>query len=331
MMNNKGFITFTVVFEAMSLNRDEGLGNIQSLHLLTRGNGDVHSYMSRQALTYAVRKFLIESQIWNETALTTQEVEEVEEGSDEENKKKKTKKKVIQYDTDILKFEEIDLFGYMKTIPGKEAETRPAAVTFTHAVSMEPYNGDMAFYANHEMVRRSLKIDSKAAPNPYNRQEHKSLYKYSVVIDLNRISKRDEKVQSDKFEQIPGDAKQRLSQLMDAIGSLHHQIAAYREPLYPLFIAAAHIKFGSPIFHNYVELSSKTDEENKLNAVLFKKGLEHAGAIPNETERKPVWAILEGSGDIHLGINGEIEYDMKETPMDVITETKKWIEEIYKA
>ncbi|HLP44368.1 MAG TPA: type I-B CRISPR-associated protein Cas7/Cst2/DevR, partial [Candidatus Kapabacteria bacterium] len=249
-MNNKGFITLTVVFEAMSLNRDEGLGNIQSLHLLTRGNGDVHSFMSRQALTYAIRKFLIESQVWKETELTAQEVEaDGEEDGEEENKKKKTKKKVIQYDTDISKYEEIDLFGYMKTIKNKEAETRSAAVTFTHAVSLEPYNGDMAFYANHEMVRRSLKINDKATPNPYNRQEHKSLYKYSVVIDLNRVSKRDEKVQNDKFEQISENAKLRLSQLMDAIGSLHHQIAAYRQPLYPLFIAAAHIKFGSPIFH----------------------------------------------------------------------------------
>ena len=59
--NKKGFITLTVVFEAMSLNRDEGMGNIQTLHLLTRGNGEVYSYMSRQALTYAVRKFLIEA------------------------------------------------------------------------------------------------------------------------------------------------------------------------------------------------------------------------------------------------------------------------------
>ena len=306
-MNNKGFITLTVVFEAMSLNRDEGLGNIQSLHLLTRGNGDVHSYMSRQALTYAVRKFLIESGQWKETDVAQQ-------GN------------VSQYQGDINDYEEIDLFGYMRTEAKKEKEdgksdVRPAAVTFTHAVSMEPYNGDMAFYANPEMARRS-----KANPNPYNRQEHKSLYKYSVVIDLNRISKKD-----NEDKQNETNAWNRLSDLMDAIGSLHHQVAAYREPLYPLFIAAAHIKFGSPIFHNYVELSKDKDEENKLNAALLKKGLEHAKAIfkENGSNNEPVWSILEGSGDIHMGINGKIELDNKETPLDVITEVKNWLKKIY--
>lgn len=351
MNNNKGFITFTVIFEAMSLNRDEGLGNIQSLHLLTRGDGSVYSYMSRQALTYSIRKFLIESGDWKQTGVNDT-------------------KNVIQYEGTIDEFQEIDLFGYLKTKPGTDgksgsADVRPSAVTFTNAVSLEPYNGDMAFYANPEMARRlkekNVKVSDtseisnletttsleesdpqendtdqesdtddkkskkdKFAPNPYNRQEHRSFYKYSVVIDLNRVSKEDSQENQDN-----GKAKERLQQLMDAVGSLHHQVAGYREALYPLFISAAHIKYGSPIFHNYVELSDK--DKNRINGFLFCNGIRHADSVLKNEADKSVWAVLEGSGDLHLGISGDerlIENNL--LPLDVIGKVKEWIDRIYK-
>jgi len=315
-VNNKGFITLTVVFEAMSLNRDEGLGNIQSLHLLTRGNGNVHSYMSRQALTYAVRKFLIESAEWKQTKVSSA-------------------KNVSQYDGQISDYEEIDLFGYMKTDSRTEEESgksdvRPAVVTFTHAVSLEPYNGDIAFYSNPEMARRK---GPEANPNPYNRQEHKSLYKYSVVIDLNRISRKDGIDEA----QDNASARKRLSQLLDAIGSLHHQIAADREPLYPLFITAAYARYGSPVFHNYIELCENQDQGNRINTDLFEKGTAHANAI-SKNEHKTIWSILEGSGDLHIGMTDsklktekadDLGNSRKDTPLAVIKEIKSWIEEIY--
>ena len=306
--SNKGFITLTVVFEAMSLNRDEGMGNIQALHLLTRGDGTVYSFMSRQALTFSIRKCLIESGEWKQTEV---------QGDGQ----------VSQYHGRIADYEEIDLFGYMRTEGKKENESgkanvRPASVTFTHAISLEPYCGDIAFYANHEMVKRR---GEDATPNPYNRQEHKSFYKYSVVIDLNRVS-------NDEYDDNAQDgkkAKERLSQLLEAMGSLHHQIAAYREPLYPLFIAAAHVKYGSPIFHNYVELSRKDDSRNKLKSDLLEKGIKHADAIAKNESRKAVWSILEGSGDLHLGIeNGNLEI-VQIVPMDVIAKVKGWLAEIY--
>ncbi len=368
----KGFITLTVVFEAMSLNRDEGIGNIQSLHLLTRGDGNVYSYMSRQALTYAVRKFLIESGEWPETP--------VESSGD-----------VCQYKPDIKKYPEVDLFGYMVTeekTQEKEgsAQTRPAAVTFTHAISMEPYQGDMGFYANPEMARRS-----GGNPNPFNRQEHKSLYKYSVVIDLERIGieeklreiKKKEYEKTLKKEGFEKDTSQnrerwnkedegtiiyvekigekkknknkeeyvvllettiykdknkrikRITQLLDAIANLGHQIMGYREPLYPLFIVAAHIKYGSPIFHNYVELKEIEEGKAILDGELLKKGLEHADKILKKKEgrgrkeKRLYWAILENAGGLHLTIDNKNLDGKKKTPLEVIEKVKKWVEKIY--
>jgi len=302
MSNKKGFITLTVVFEAMSLNRDEGMGNIQTLHLLTRGNGKTYSYMSRQALTYAVRKFLIESGEWPETP--------VRKSGD-----------VTQYETDIKNYPEVDLFGYMTTEKAaKKGEgsstTRPAVVTFTHAVSLEPYNSDMAFYANIEMARRS-----NSNPNPYNKQEHRSLYKYSIVIDLERVGKEENNV-------IHNEEKvKRIKQLLDAILSLSHQISAYREPLYPLFITGAHLRYGSPIFHNYVELI-ETENNTTLNGNLFTKGISHAEKILKINSRIS-YAIIKGAGDLHLDIT-PIPKNIKENPVEVIEEIKKWVEDVYK-
>jgi len=303
--NKKGFITLTVVFEAMSLNRDEGMGNLQTLHLLTRGNGEVYSYMSRQALTYAVRKFLIESGEWPEAKVNPGDV--------------------TQYEPDIKKYPEVDLFGYMVTTSGESsgegtANTRPAAVTISHAISLEPYNGDMAFYANPEMARRS-----GSNPNPYNRQEHKSLYKYSVVIDLERIGKDDEnsKIALEDEEKV-----KRICQLLEAIKNLHHQIMAYREPLYPLFIAAAHLKYGSPIFHNYVELKYNKEKKAVINGELFENGLEHAKKIAKNGNKRVIWGMLKGAGALHLDIEG-VETSRDGKPIDVIEKVKNWVCEIY--
>ncbi|RLG11133.1 type I-B CRISPR-associated protein Cas7/Cst2/DevR [Candidatus Pacearchaeota archaeon] len=355
MSDKKGFITLTVVFEAMSLNRDEGMGNIQSLHLLTRGNGKTYSYMSRQALTYAVRKFLIESGKWPETRV-------ISDGD------------VTQYWPDIIKYPEVDLFGYMVTIPTNEL--RPAPVTFTHAVSLEPYNSDMSFYANIELSRRS-----NSNPNPYNKQEHKSLYKYSCVIDLERIGKYDSNEiigvkrengrwgnlehieKKDKGKEIEHygrkseitkvyttkDKKKlcdikikeieisnnnekaiRINQLLDAILYLFHQISAYREPLNPLFIAAAHLKYGSPIFHNYVELKDMENEDNNkaiIDGELFEKGIQHAKNIL-KAEGKFAWSIVKGAGDLHLDIEPEPE-GTKDNPVEVIEAVKNWVDSVY--
>ncbi len=301
MSNKKGFITLTVIFEAMSLNRDEGAGgNIQTLHLLTRGNGKTYSYMSRQALTYAVRKFLIESGIWLQTP--------VKKSGD-----------VTQYESDIKDYPEVDLFGYMTTEKGKNkgegsSSTRPAPVTFTHAVSLEPYNSDMAFYANIEMSRRS-----NSNPNPYNRQEHKSLYKYSVVIDLERIG-----IDGDKVIENTEKAN-RIKQLLEAILNLSHQISAYRESLAPLFITAAHLKFGSPIFHNYVELQES--DKAIINGELFNKGVEHTKTILKENGRL-IFGIIKGAGDLHLDIDPKPD-EIKDNPVEVIEEVKKWVNDVY--
>lgn len=51
---NKNGLTLTVVVDAESANYGEGIGNISQLKKLTRADGKVYSYISRQAIRYNI-------------------------------------------------------------------------------------------------------------------------------------------------------------------------------------------------------------------------------------------------------------------------------------
>lgn len=180
-MHNKGAITLTIVFEGMNLNRDEGVGgNIQTLKKLHRGDGLVHTFMSRQALRYAIAKKLIEEFGWKETEVT----------------RRGERQKTNQFNmsiANIIEYEEMDFFGYMYTIKGENAFVRTAPCRLTPAVSLEKFSFDQSFNANHEMVKRAVKYGEEGIPNPWQTEDHLSLYKYSLVIDLDRVGKIDDK------------------------------------------------------------------------------------------------------------------------------------------
>lgn len=52
-MNKKG-LSITMIFKAQSLNYGEGIGNISELKKLTRGDGNVYTFASRQAIRYDI-------------------------------------------------------------------------------------------------------------------------------------------------------------------------------------------------------------------------------------------------------------------------------------
>lgn len=177
----KGAITLTIVFEGMNLNRDEGVGgNIQTLKKLHRGDGLVHTFMSRQSLRYAISKKLIEEFGWKETEVT----------------RRGERQKTNQFDmskANIIEYEEMDFFGYMYTIKGENAFIRSAVCKLTPVISLEKFSFDQSFNANHEMVKRAVKCGEEGIPNPWQTEDHLSLYKYSFLIDLDRIGRMDDK------------------------------------------------------------------------------------------------------------------------------------------
>jgi CRISPR-associated protein Cst2 len=169
MSNTIKNITLTILFQGSALNRDEKIGgNILSIKKINI-NGETKSFLSK----VAIRHYLFETLLrafpdnWKPAELTSGQ-------------------NVMQFDLtkdDILTSAEIDAFGYMYTISGETSITRKAPVGITKAVSLYNYEQDMAFYANHDLVKRANEKGLNITPNPYNKEEHTSLYKLSFTID----------------------------------------------------------------------------------------------------------------------------------------------------
>ena len=169
-MNN---ITLTMIFEGSALNRDEKVGgNILSIKKMNM-NGEIRSFISK----VAIRHYLFETlqkayqDNWQGAAVTGQG-------------------KVVQFDIakdDILSNAELDTFGYMYTISGENSLTRKSPIGMTKAVSLSNYEQDLAFYANHDLVKRANEQGLNVSPNPYNKEEHTALYKISFTIDAKKF------------------------------------------------------------------------------------------------------------------------------------------------
>ena len=184
--NNKEIkdITITIIFEGSALNRDEKIGgNILSIKKL-EVNGKTHSFISKNAIRHYLFSTLKRAYNWKEASITTQG-------------------EVLQFDIfkdNILESEELDAFGYMYTIEKASSIIRKAPVGITKAVSLFNWNGDIAFYSNHDLVNRAKNQGLSADPNPFNKEEHLSLYKVSFTIDYQRLGK-DEWIIEGKVEE----------------------------------------------------------------------------------------------------------------------------------
>lgn len=165
-------ITATMIFEGSALNRDEKIGgNILSIKKLKKGKVTV-SFIGKPAIRHYLFDTLRQCG-WKAASVTGQG-------------------EVVQFDItkdDILTSPELDAFGYMYTIGNEASIVRKAPVGITKAVGLDPYEGDMAFYANHDLVARGIKQGLDVTPNPYNKEEHLSFYKVSFTIDVSILGK----------------------------------------------------------------------------------------------------------------------------------------------
>jgi len=167
-------VTLTMIFEGSALNRDEKIsGNILSIKKLQKGNKTV-SFIGKPAIRHYLFTTLYKSFGWKPAKVTGQG-------------------EVVQFDItkdDILTSPELDAFGYMYTMgEGQTSITSKAPVGITKAVGLDHYEGDMAFYGNHNLVERGIKQGLDVTPNPYNKEEHLSFYKVSFTIDEHNLGK----------------------------------------------------------------------------------------------------------------------------------------------
>ncbi len=245
-MDKKG-LTFTAIFLAESANYGEGIGNVATLKKISRNRGEQYTYISRQAIRYNIVEQLGENKA-NVKA----------EGSGD--------KKVVQFsaETTIKDYPELDFFGYMKTIKGDNSKNRSAIVRLSNAVSLETFKGDLEFLTNKGLVDR-IDRDEKVFPNIAQAEIHKSYYKYTVTIDLDKIGI-DE---LDEIEIENEEKARRVNKLLDTISLLYRDIRGRREDLKPLFIIGGVYDIKNPFFENVVDVRNNKILVEKLTSGIY--------------------------------------------------------------
>ena len=232
-MNKKG-LSITMIFKAQSLNYGEGIGNISELKKLSRGDGSVYTFASRQALRYDIARLGNKLYNWN--------LEVVDKS-----------KGTVQFkeNLSIEDSQEMDLFGYMKTSKKTDEELggsniRSAAVRLSNAISLENYKADMDFLNNKGLADRIGEF-----PNLANIEQHFSYYTYTVTIDL-------EKIGIDGQVEISNEEKaSRVIQLLEILKILNREIRGREENLSPLFVIGGMYTINSPFFLGRVNITGK--------------------------------------------------------------------------
>lgn len=248
-MNKKSGLTITMIFKAQSLNYSEGIGNIAELKKLTRGNGEVYTFASRQALRYDIARLGNEMFNWNLQVV---------------DKDKKTVQFSEKYT--IEDSEEMDLFGYMRTIGKSDnndggTNVRSAVVRLSNALSLEKYKSDIEFLSNKGMADRI-----KEHPNIANLEQHLSYYTYTVTIDLSKVGIDCDIELSNEVK------KNRVIQLLEILKVLNRNIRGREENLSPVFVIGGIYTLNSPFFLGRIALNDKK-EKFELDVDMLKDAM----------------------------------------------------------
>lgn len=229
-MKSKG-LTLSMIIEAESANYGEGIGNITSLKKISRGTGDMYTYISRQALRYNIINQMNE----DKTPLSVD-------------------KSVIQFapEATIKDYAEIDLFGYMKTVKDKGSITRAAVVRLSNAISLETYNSDLEFLTNKGLYDRYIKQGGEVKGGNIAQSEiHRSYYTYTITIDLDKVGI-DE---NDQIEISNEEKAERVNKLLKTILFLYRDIKGRRENLSPIFVIGGIYDIKNPFFENVIKVN----------------------------------------------------------------------------
>ncbi len=267
-MKIKGLI-LSMIFEAESANYGEGIGNVASLKKMARGNGEQYTYISRQALRYNMVEQIGEN-------FTPTRVE----------------KDVVQFspEASIKDYPEIDFFGYMKTKKGEGSTTRSAVVRLSNAISLETFKGDLDFLTNKGLSDRTN--GEMKGMNIAQSEIHRSYYRYSVAIDLDKIGidKNEPTVLIDNSEKA-----RRVNKLLDTIALLYRDIRGRREDLKPLFAIGGVYDTKNPVFENVLEVKNNRVVIEAIKGVLF-----------DSIEKDTICGLIEGKFDNDKSIKEEL-------------------------
>lgn len=287
-MENKG-LTLSLICELESANYGEGGSNYSSLKKMSRADGSIYTYISRQALRYSMIEQLMDEFGWNRTDVEP---------------KGKGNKKVVQFapNSTIEEFEEIDLFGYMKTDSETSTDTRSAVVRLSNAISIEPYSSNLDFLTNSGIAKRK-NLDNSLVQV----EIHKSLYTYTITIDLDRVGI--DEIKSGKGAEMKintitvsnKEKAKRVKDLLKVIKLLYRNIRGRRETLIPVFVIGGIYNIKNPFFDNKLKLIKNTMD---LDINIIKNTLENIDEeIKNNTIVGYLGSVFNNSEDIKKEFN----------------------------
>ncbi|MEM1894037.1 MAG: type I-B CRISPR-associated protein Cas7/Cst2/DevR [Candidatus Anstonellales archaeon] len=244
----------TVLYpEVPALNRSENQGNI----LVLKRIGDF-VYISRQAMRYYLWNTLKTSFGWKETKVNS------ESG-------------VVQFSIEEIT-EELLSFGFMVAKKGKNDQdesgdkkgiqiTRKAAVSMTDGEFLNRYLGEISFNANHDLVRRAGDAD----PAPYQKEEHRGILRWSVVIDVDRLFNIEDKwrdvLKQEQIAQINDTFVNKIvNDILTAIqeGIIYH-VGGKNEPLTPIATFVYKVSIPSPLLHNVAYANLEAGDKYTVN------------------------------------------------------------------
>ena len=218
--------------------------------------------------------------------------------------KGKDNKKVVQFapNSTIKGFEEIDLFGYMKTDAETSSDTRSAVARLSNAISLEPYSSNLDFLTNLGLAKRK-NLDNSLVQI----EIHKSLYAYTITIDLNRVgideikSGKGTEMKINTIEIPPKEKAKRVKDLLNVIKLLYRNIRGRSENLIPIFVIGGIYNTKNPFFDNKLKLIKNTMD---LDINIIKNTLENIDdEIKNNTIIGYLGSVFNNSEDIKKAFN----------------------------
>jgi len=267
-MKNKA-LTLTIVAN-MTSNYGEGLGNVGSVQKVYK-NGKAYAIRSRESMKNAI---MVQSGLYDDL--------KVEQDG-------KVDQKAVSKDINVATNRALE-GGYMSTIGDRKI--RRSSFYLTDAISFYPFVNDTRFHNNMYLAQtyakeNGINIQEKAANAglmPYQYEYDKSLKRYSITIDLDKVGideNYDTKAQKEE-------RAYRVKALLNAIKNLSLVVRGNMDNAEPIFVVGGIGERKTHYFENVIHIeSNQLKIEEDLKAKLkegYKSALLKGYNFENEKE-----------------------------------------------
>lgn len=267
-MKNKA-LTLTIVAK-MTSNYGEGLGNIGSVQKIYR-NGKSYAIRSRESLKNAI---MVQSGMYDDLKV------DVDSG---------VTQKSVDENINASNCRALE-GGYMNTTG--ETKIRRSSFYLTDAIAFEPFINEARFHNNLYLAQKSAeqqginlqKEAKKSGLMPYQYEYDKSMKRYSITFDLDRVG------EDLNFDAVADSQEktERVNSILDAIKDLSLVVRGNMDNAEPLFVVGGIGDKKTHYFENVVSVDEKKlqindDLLNKLKEG-YKAGLLEGNNFDNEKE-----------------------------------------------